>query len=231
MVNQGDEIRLREISGGEAKNVVAPFCRCVLEGQNEQLGQTETAFRLFASEHQMSCRTILTGGMLTLELDGVSAHASLPEQGVNAISYMILFLADILPHSPFLCGYRDLIAAEYDAEHPAESNVRNQYGTLTLNIGLIALHGNEAEAAVDIRYPITVDFTAYAKEIQKRFAAKQIAMNDIRIGKALYVDPAVFALQTRALLISVTGRHREQACHHRRRHIRQKFRSCGCFRD
>lgn len=195
MVNQGDEIRLREISGGEAKNVVAPFCRCVLEGQNEQLGQTETAFRLFASEHQMSCRTICAGGMLTLELDGVSAHASLPEQGVNAISYMILFLADILPHSPFLCGYRDLIAAEYDG---ASCGVKceDQYGTLTLNIGLIALHGNEAEATMDIRYPITVDFTAYAKEIQKRFAAKQIAMNDIRIGKALYVDPQSSLVQT-----------------------------------
>ncbi|MFA0815110.1 MAG: dipeptidase PepV [Anaerofustis sp.] len=187
-VNGGDEVELTALSGGEAKNVVAPLCKCSLQGNNGNLQRIQSDFNAYAEEHGMSRRSRLNQESLDLELDGISAHASLPEDGKNAISYMIGFLAGVLPKSPFLNGYRDLIGTETDGAS-CGAKCSDEYGALTLNIGLISLKDNEAQATMDIRYPITVEFEPIAQRMKQNFEQKELHLSDIKIGKPLFVDP------------------------------------------
>ena len=86
---------------------------------------------------------------------GTAAHASTPEQGVNAISYAMegLFLAGI--DDEFVTAYHDLIGTGYYGEKIG-LDLHDEYGRLTMNIGVIRKQEGQIVASIDIRFPVTM---------------------------------------------------------------------------
>ncbi|MDD2534554.1 MAG: Sapep family Mn(2+)-dependent dipeptidase [Eubacteriales bacterium] len=94
-------------------------------------------------------------GHLTSEVfAGHAAHASMPWEGVNAISAAMLDAAnDLTPH-PFAVFYEQFITSTWTGE-ALGINGADHSGPLTLNPGILELNENVARLTLDIRYPAT----------------------------------------------------------------------------
>lgn len=101
-------------------------------------------------------------GVLTITAKGIASHASLPDEGDNAIVTLLDALYEILPDDD---GAKQLIKNLYDAM--AKSNgsgmkiqCRDEVtGELTLNLGVIDYKDSALCAFFDIRHPVTLEYT------------------------------------------------------------------------
>lgn len=188
LANGDKPLKIVELNGGEAKNVVAPLCICKLEGRKELLNEIEEKFQIFAVESHLKCTTNIDENQLALELQGISAHASTPALGVNAITHMLKFLGTIIDHSSFINAFNRLIGTDHSGE---SCNIKcsDIYGELTLNVGLISLKENLISATLDIRYPITVEFETYAQSFQQQCNQAGLEFLVESNKTPLFVDP------------------------------------------
>ena len=193
--NGDDPMRLTDISGGEAKNVVAPSCTCKLEGDEKDLKDAAEQFKAFAQEKEMKYSVEQSADGLILKLEGLPAHASTPELGVNAITHMLLFLGRIMPKSPFITGFNAYIGTDLKGEH-AGIAAQDEYGDLTLNVGLIKYQNGRITADLNIRYPITIDFSPLTEKFKDVLKTVGIELNVGDDNKPLFVDPNSAFVQT-----------------------------------
>ena len=201
----GCDIVLLDINGGEAVNVVAPSCRAVLKADSKDIDKIEAEFITYAEKNADGYNYSRNEDTITLELHGISAHASRPQSGLNAISLLVLFLNKFLKESLFINGYSELIGMETDGKSLGVS-CADEYGALTLNIGLISMIDNTINASIDIRYPITVEFEPYIDILDETFRSKQITNETTSIDKPLFVDPSSdFIKALHSAYINVTG--------------------------
>jgi len=119
---------LREISGGAAANMVPSRAYAVTADGRE--------FRA----------------------EGVSAHASMPEMGKNAISALMAQLAEAGVDSPLVRFYNLHIADDCHGGRMGCGFADEQSGRLTLNAGVLRTADDTVTLTLDIRNPVT--FTA-----------------------------------------------------------------------
>lgn len=148
---------LRSMSGGVAVNMVPDAALAELQTENaEDLLQKcvdfsrSTGYPLYARQE---------GGGVVIRSEGLSAHASTPEKGKNAIMQLIAFLATLDP------GYSDAFDAIrfFDRCIGRETTGRSfglgisdmRSGALTLNVGRIEVSDALFRLTLDIRYPVT----------------------------------------------------------------------------
>ena len=99
------------------------------------------------------------GSVITVEAKGISAHASLPQFGENAIGRMCLFLKKL----PLNCEETNFIAEKIGMEHTGKSLKVDLWdepsGPLTLNMGIISSYLNGENVVIrvflDSRCPVT----------------------------------------------------------------------------
>jgi succinyl-diaminopimelate desuccinylase len=148
---------LRRMSGGIAVNMVPDAALAELQTENaEDLVQKcvdfsrSTGYLLHARQE---------GDGVVIRSEGVSAHASTPEKGKNAIMQLLAFLATLDP------GYSDAFDAIrfFDRCIGRETTGRSfglgisdmRSGALTLNPGRIEVTDTLFRFTLDIRYPVT----------------------------------------------------------------------------
>ena len=90
-----------------------------------------------------------------LSVFGTAAHASTPEEGLNAMSHAMeaLYLAGI--NDSFVTAYHELIGTGYYCEKLG-LDLHDQYGRLTFNMGVISKKEDTITASIDIRFPVTL---------------------------------------------------------------------------
>lgn len=108
-----------------------------------------------------SAKAVIAYGSKTSEVTakGVSAHASTPEQGTNAIS--VLF--DLLAEKTFaqkdvndiICFYKDHLGFDIHGERMEIGFEDEPSGKLTLNVGIVDIENDTAKLVIDVRYPVT----------------------------------------------------------------------------
>ena len=181
------EVKILNLSGGEARNVVAPSCSCVIDAEAEKLEEIKVAFEKFYKENDTTGVILVENGQTTLVLDGKPAHASLPELGMNAISYMIEFLSRYTTCS-FVTGYNELIKTDFNGKYCGAYS-QDQYGITTMNIGMISTVDGVATATIDIRFPVTSEYDSNKEDIKNNFEAKGFGFRIHKSTNPLFVDP------------------------------------------
>lgn len=160
---QGDPSRdlvLTSLRGGTAPNVVPGKARAVLAGPLAALEEVRRVAACWRGPE--GCRLGVTDdktGELVLEMNGLAAHASLPEQGVSAIMCLMDFLVelDLLPDEAArtLRFLKDKIGYEYDGTSLGIAMADVESGALTLCLGTVSFTDGELGFSIDIRYPVT----------------------------------------------------------------------------
>lgn len=200
-----EEVKLISVKGGNASNVVCPKVNAILETETKQ-EEIATKFAQYVAANQLKGHTIIKENKIELELEGVAAHASTPQYGVNAISHLMAFLGEIIPRVPFVQGYNKCIGLAYNGEN-CGVDLQDEYGRLTFNVGLIYTEEDKIGASIDIRYPVTIqDFTPHSEELTKNFTACGFELKNVRIGKPLFVPPDSPLIQVlSSVYVEVTG--------------------------
>lgn len=159
---EGSGLAIRSLNAGERVNVVPALCTCELVGSLADVisSAVRQMLQIFNEDSpvKISCKDIDDGVELTAH--GVSAHGSKPDEGKNALSYMIQFLNTLpLKKNALSDAVYELakwIGLQTDGERLGIA-AEDESGALTLNLGYFKTLENGIEAGIDIRYPIHSD--------------------------------------------------------------------------
>lgn len=200
----GEGIRLVSINGGNRPNMVPDSCEAFLADTVDLSDAAEA----YALEADVKVETFTEANGARIKVHGVSAHGSLPEKGVNAISHMMLFLGRL----PLASGdMRDLVSTychriglEYYGEHIGCGFEDADSGKLIFNVGMIKGTETEVNVTVNIRYPITnSDETVYTG-IRDALAGTGIDIEHHEHKKPIYFP------KDHPLIETLMGVYREQ---------------------
>ncbi|SFG69706.1 succinyl-diaminopimelate desuccinylase [Lachnospiraceae bacterium C7] len=109
----------------------------------------------FFKENKIPYTVENNGDVDTIEVTGVAAHASTPTLGVNAISYLLVGLKN----ADFSDAFVDFYCTHFGLETNGAmmgADLKDEYGDLTLNCGVISMKDGVIEGTVDIRFPVTL---------------------------------------------------------------------------
>lgn len=105
---------------------------------------------------------------------GVSAHGSMPQDGVNAISALMEQLADT--GCPLADFYNELIGMDYNGGSLCPGFEDALSGKLTLNVGMLSADEDTVSLAIDIRYPVTCSYEAVVTAINSVLEPRGMAL-------------------------------------------------------
>ncbi len=188
---KSEKIESLEIEGGNAPNMVPDYCQAIIRTDYPDI------FRNALEEYRQKNPEVKIDleekdGKLLIKSHGVSAHGSLPEDGYNAISQLMAFLAvlDIYPDE--LQGvfrfYRDKIGMEYNGESFGCSLEDKVSGPLTFNVGKISLKDGKLIITINIRYPVTYELTEIKELLEKGIAGMDFHYEEFGHQPPLYVE-------------------------------------------
>jgi succinyl-diaminopimelate desuccinylase len=187
---------LISIKGGTAINMVPSYCKAVLDYKIEE---NENFIDLFSSFPPDYCQGI-TGykdeeNHYVVESTGSSAHGSIPEEGINAISRMIIFLSSVLdntePIYETLSNLSHKIARDCNGSALGcdFTDLSFNTGRFTSNIGIIEYDGNCFKIIIDMRYPFTQKKDSIIECIDELANKTKMKYEILKDHKPLFVDP------------------------------------------
>ena len=172
--------QLKQISGGTAPNAVSDFCRVVFESTHFD----DHLFFEYIQDAGLSATVVQQNGDWIIEVQGVSAHASEPELGKNAISYLLVGLSLAGLRDPFLDFYKDNINVDFYGSQLG-LDCTDAYGKLTLNVGTIEQVENQVKLLLDIRVPVTQKIEKIKKLLESK-GTKEVKIEVLKQTASLY---------------------------------------------
>jgi succinyl-diaminopimelate desuccinylase len=136
-------------------NVVPEKARAILIGNKELFSLAEQVLAEYNPESRLSLEQ--SGVELVIKAQGVSAHSSIPWQGVNANNLLLNFLHK-LPLTPiaaekYIYTLAEHFADGYDGKNLGIACSNEIFGQLTLSLGVLKVDAKSGSAYFDLRYP------------------------------------------------------------------------------
>ena len=167
---------------GHRPNIVPESCKAVVEGNYKNY---EESFKTFLNNHNLQGSIEEEGNHTKLELIGKSSHASLPEQGINAIVYMSKYLSTVTDN--VLVQFINTYLGDYYGKDLGIAHV-GEMGPLTMNVGVLSYRKDTFEITLDLRCPHDCNFDTLVATIQED-CQKYNFSETHEIGQPLYIDP------------------------------------------
>ena len=159
----GDGLQLRSVSGGTAANCVADRARAVVSDTTKKPNYDDirTLVDEIAQSRGWKLATKGVGKSLEITAEGISAHGSKPEKGLNAISIIM----EVLGHLNFINDdvmefvrfYNEHIGFSFYGENMGCAMEDEESGRLVWNTGMIDLDQKSVSLTINVRYPVTSD--------------------------------------------------------------------------
>jgi len=150
-----DRFNIIRIKGGTRMNVVPESAMAVLLGKPELFTLAEETLAAYNPENRLTLKQ--DGDHLLVRAKGVSAHSSMPWQGVNANILLLNFLGR-LPLFPglteaYIHSLTHLFADGYEGKSLGIACSNEVFGVLTLSLGVLHADKRGGSAYFDLRYP------------------------------------------------------------------------------
>ncbi|QPC47279.1 dipeptidase PepV [Mangrovibacillus cuniculi] len=172
-VNNG-ELALLSFQSGQRFNMVPDRAKAILSGE-ERTTHWLQMFRDYLEENKLTGGVEVENGHIVLTVEGVSAHAMEPENGVNAG----LHLANILAKLPLDEGgqkFVGFLSSSFFGQSRGQG-IGFRYsdditGDLTVNIGTMSYNKESGgKVGVNMRYPVTFEFLPQFDQWKKEVEA------------------------------------------------------------
>lgn len=163
-------LRVLSIDGGDRVNVVPGTAECLLDCPIDPVVKLA---ELFAKEAPAELTLEPAGeNELHIAARGRSAHGSKPEEGVNAVAWLIRFL-NSLPLADDAMGRTVRTIAKKIGTATDGSGMgierTDESGPLTVNLGYIHTQEADVSFGLDIRYPVSEPETFITEHVQQAF--------------------------------------------------------------
>lgn len=139
--------KIISIKGGQASNIVCKNVECELPTNSFNVDK----FKAYLDSNNI--KYDLDGNFVTVY--GKAAHASCPDCGVNAMSYLMEALYNSDFDDEYVKQYHEYIGLTVHGEKLGMLALKDDETDTSVNIGVIKKEGDELMASVDIRFPIT----------------------------------------------------------------------------
>jgi succinyl-diaminopimelate desuccinylase len=188
---------LHHASGGTRPNVVPQHAEAILTAEGDRLSRLEGLIaRMPADEFAVTLER--TEENLTVRIEGLSAHASTPEKGRNAIGKMleVLDAAHCLEDDPSLQFLAREIGTEWTGHRVGIDFADEISGPLTLNLGTLHVDHDDSTAVINIRYPIGSTSKEVTDQFVERLLGTKVDFTVLSDSPPHYVDPETPLVQT-----------------------------------
>ena len=175
--------KIIDIDGGFVSNAVASKVRVVIPAGSID----KDKFEAYLSKQDIRFE-FEEAEAWTITVYGVAAHASTPELGRNAISYLMEALYESGFDDVMSDYYHRFIGLSLHGE-PLGIDFKDQYTDLTFNVGIIRKQGDDIFFTIDIRFPV---LTRSNQVIEKMEEQMNDEHHSLDLGKAvepLFFDP------------------------------------------
>lgn len=169
--------------GGTRSNIVPETCEAYMSGNYKSYKES---FNNYLKKNGLKGHVEEEGNHAKLVLIGKSAHASTPQLGKNAVTYMCHYLAEISNNQ--LVHFID---EHFFEDHYGEKlgvGFKGHMGNLTANIGVLNYKDENVDMIVDMRVPHEVSEEQLMKPIHECLEKYNLTEKH-ELGKALFIDP------------------------------------------
>ena len=171
--------RIISLSGGVAANSVPDVAKVLIKGK---LGLSNE-FIQFLNENKL-VGEYEENENTSITVHGKLAHGAMPFLGVNAVVYLLKFLASYYDNK-VISYYAKTLDNCYGKNLGIDVN-GEKMGELTMNVGLAHIENDEYSFVLNIRYPIDITGEEVARKLTEMAYENGTCLSD---SKPLYVDP------------------------------------------
>jgi len=190
---------IKKIEGGSRANMVPDLCRCIFDSEYGEKPLTHMKSFQELSGYQFKV-ALSRQDELAIESIGISAHASTPEKGKNAVAQMLAYLATLgLGDSEleeFVLALNDKIGLDTTGYNMGIDFKDDVSGGLTLNLGIVEIDRSKGKAVIDIRYPVKYTKAQVIEGIKNALKGTGIEVEEGHSQNPLYVPKDHFLVQT-----------------------------------
>jgi succinyl-diaminopimelate desuccinylase len=187
---EGD-IVIKEIKGGQASNIVPDYCKSVLVAKD--CDAVIKAVDKFAEESGYELSAEVKEDLVYIYSKGAPAHASLLEQGKNAVMQLFAFLGTLNlgsnDVSNFVCFMNKYIGMNVHGEAFGCFLEDEVSGKLSFNLGIIEMNEEKVEFVLDVRYPVTCKLEDMKTPFEKTIEGTGIEIAHFSHHEPLYFEP------------------------------------------
>lgn len=133
----------------------------------------------------------------TLTIFGKGAHASKPQDGVNAINRLCVGLNYAGVKSKAVKFLAEVINTTYFAENIFQKKIEDEVsGNLSFNVGKLNISKGLEEISIDVRIPVSVDKDYVVSSIRKKAEEYGLSFEEYDYIDKLYVPSDHFLIKT-----------------------------------
>lgn len=149
-------IKLIQLKGGLAPNIVPDYCECELRIEAEAIEKVKNIINKYQSDEGMDID--FNNSVLTIKSRGIAVASSIPEKGKNAITQLLRVLDEIFfvesSQSKFIRFISENIDQQVNGKKLGIQMEDEISGPLTINLGIADFDEAKGSIVLDIRYPI-----------------------------------------------------------------------------
>jgi len=185
-------IYIEDIStNNNAINVVPKYCSIILGFDNSKICNIKDKIKKIINKYNYDINIEeIDNSHLNLISLGVSAHASHPELGNNALSKLLIVLYDLFNeyniHLDVLDYFVKYIGDDYTGKNLG-INYEDESGILTLNTAQFLLEDGYLSIGFNLRIPVTYDYNNIQKEFEK-YLNNNLQITVAKIQEPLYYE-------------------------------------------
>lgn len=144
-------------------------------------------FSNYLESHNLAGDVEFDGTNYIYTLNGVTAHAMMPEAGINAGTHLAVFLNNYFNH-PTLKFIAFNIHEDYNLCKLGLKTTHKVMGIITNNVGIMDFNSEESKFTFDIRYPIGFEFAKYEEALKNILAIYNVTFEVVEDKEPHYVD-------------------------------------------
>ncbi|VEU80817.1 dipeptidase PepV [Haploplasma axanthum] len=179
-----DNSSLVSFTGGLRDNMVPDHATAIVKNVNDKFVDS---FEKYLKENNLNGNTEKTTNGIKLDLDGISAHGSLPELGKNAIHLLNDFLIQEGIKNELTILIDKYLTKDTRGNKLGINYHDDEMGDLTVNLGVLEVNNNDFKVVLNVRYPNGVVFDEMFNSLKDTFKGFNVSYNHHQ--KLLYNDP------------------------------------------
>lgn len=183
-VYRSKQTKLLDLQGGMAANVVCARCKVKVEKNSYSNKKLFDYFSNNSIEYDIKENDDFD----EIEVYGIPAHASTPELGTNAISYLLVGLKEAGLQDSFVDFYCNHFGLTTDGSLMGCA-CEDEYGALTENNGVISMKDGIVEGTIDIRFPVTKSVKQILKMLENRLEDEDGTIEILGSAEPLFYPP------------------------------------------
>ncbi len=174
-----------EMKGGMVTNAVCNHCTTTLLAT---CVDKDALTQALSNTPLKNFEVIQANDKIIIDAQGVLAHASTPLLGINAASYTFQALKEAGMQDDFVDYYVEHVGTACDGAGYG-LNIKDEYGDLSFNNGIVYTEDNVIKCNIDIRYPVTYNEEKIRAILEGKLEDEKGKCEILEIGEPLFFDP------------------------------------------